>query len=583
MRECPQCGEKFSDEQTYCPRDGVGLVAEGAADPHIGQPVGSYVMTRCLGKGGMGAVYQAEHPSIGSKVAVKFLHSRYASDRAIVDRFFNEARAVNLIGHDNIVKVSDFSYLEDGSPFFIMEFLEGQALTALVGAPRPLEETGPIFLQAADGLQAAHDKGIIHRDLKPDNIFLVTRNRRANFVKIVDFGIAKLQSADGGSSGKTQTGMVMGTAQYMSPEQAGGEVNKIGPASDIYSLGVIMFQLATGQLPFAGNNFGEILVGHLMKPPPSPRSLNPEVPEAYEQVILRCLEKRPEDRFRDMFELYEAIGAVLDSLELSREPPLARPGGVGTSSNPGRIASRPPLATPPASRPGAPRPPSRPGGSTVLAERTSAGTLLVSPDAIEGMRSQAPVAKKKSAAPIIGAVVALLLVGGGAAAYFTLQPGAEPPPPPVAQPKPPEPARPVAEPEPAKPATVTVRLESTPSGAKLWVKQGEKTHEAVTPARLELERGLVASAHLEADGFVASDQDFTPEKDTELRFVMVKAPEPQRTARTSRNERRERRERNVAPPAAQASPPPAPTPAPPPARRPAAPVNVGDGMVDVEL
>src|SRR5256885_5036029 len=200
----------------------------------------------------MGSVYMAEHPVIGSRVAIKFLHQQCAADKKIVDRFFNEARAVNVIGHDNILKILDLNVTQDNRHYFVMEFLYGKPLQDLAepGTPVPLEVQGPILLQLCEALHAAHEQGIIHRDLKPDNVYLTIHKGRKNFVKLVDFAIAKLTDVLGQSTGKTQTGMVMGTPAYMSPEQAGGMTSKIDGRSDIYSLGCMTFQMATGRLPF---------------------------------------------------------------------------------------------------------------------------------------------------------------------------------------------------------------------------------------------------------------------------------------------------------------------------------------------
>lgn len=552
MLECPECGTRYASGTTSCEADGAGLVPEGQ-DPLLGRTVGSYTITKRLGRGGMGAVYLAEHPTIGSKVAVKFLHRRYAADRGIVDRFFNEARAVNLIGHDNIVKVSDLSELDDGSPYFIMEFLEGRPLAALVGTPQPLDVAGPIFLQVADGLQAAHDKNIIHRDLKPDNLFLVTRGRRANVVKIVDFGIAKLHGAPG-ASGRTQTGMVMGTAQYMSPEQAGGEVHRIGPGSDVYALGVIMFQLATGRLPFEGANFGELLVGHLMRPPPEPRSLEPSVPAAYEALILRCLAKKPEDRFHSMAEVYDALGDVLDSLGIAREAPVAR---SAARSDPGglpAVDSRPPLATPPTTGPN-----SGPNGTVAMSgARITRPTPPVRDGAtvvIPGAASKPPATAQKKA-PVAAIAAALVLLGGGVAATLLLKPKEAPVAAVVATPPPaPAPVAPSVEQPPARPV---LTITSTPAGATITAVQGSSTTTHTTPATVTVERGVEVSLRIASDGFVALDEKLTPTEDISLRYALQPVP--------------------VAV-AAEAKPAPkAPRPAPP--KTPAAEAGIGDALVD---
>jgi serine/threonine protein kinase len=325
-RTCPKCSKLYDGEISRCPDDGADLGPLPAEkDELIGRAVGSYTVTRLLGKGGMGAVYLAEHPVIGSRVAIKFLHPRFSGDRKIVERFFNEARAVNVIGHDNILKILDLDVTADGRHYFVMEFLHGQPLSDLVrpGAPIALGISGPIILQVCEALQAAHDHGIVHRDLKPDNVHLTLHKGKKNFVKVVDFGIAKLSDESGLSAGNTQTGTVMGTPGYMSPEQARGASARIDGRSDIYSLGCMMFQMATGRLPFKGSSFGEVLVAHLHQPPPRPRELVREIPEALETVILRCLEKKQEDRFASMREVHDAIAQAMDRLGVSRDLPEA--------------------------------------------------------------------------------------------------------------------------------------------------------------------------------------------------------------------------------------------------------------------
>jgi serine/threonine protein kinase len=325
-RTCPQCQIEWQDDVELCPDDGTDL--NQAEDPLIGSTVGSYQVVRLLGKGGMGSVYLAQHPVIGSKVAIKFLHQQFSQNKKIVDRFFNEARAVNVIGHDNILKILDLSVTADGHHYFVMEFLQGRSLQELVaeGKPVTLEVAGPILLQFCEALQAAHDRKIFHRDIKPENIYLVTHKGRKNFVKVVDFGIAKLTDTGAGgpvSTGTTQTGLVVGTPAYMSPEQAGGMNSKIDARSDIYSAGVLMFQLATGQLPFPSTHFGEVLIGHLQLAPPMPRELNPELSAEWERIILQALSKKQDDRQQSMRELSAQLAELMGTLGISAELPLA--------------------------------------------------------------------------------------------------------------------------------------------------------------------------------------------------------------------------------------------------------------------
>jgi serine/threonine protein kinase len=366
-KTCPDCHNAYDDDVLHCPEDGRGLGDVPVVDELIGRTIGSYRVLKQLGKGGMGSVYMGEHPVIGSKVAIKFLHPQYAHDDKIVDRFFNEARAVNVIGHDNILKILDLNITEDHRHFFVMEYLQGRPLQNLLkhNVSIPLEVTGPVVVQICEALEAAHRKGIVHRDLKPDNVYLIVHKGRQNFVKVVDFGIARVTDEEGVSTGKTQTGMVMGTPAYMSPEQGSGQTNKIDGRSDVYSLGCMMYQMATGRLPFPGSNFGEVLIGHLQQAPPPPRSLKPEIPEAFEAIVLKCLEKKQEDRYQSMKELKHAVEACMDQLGISRELPHAdetdpelqpvmqggkpsNPGlrTPGRSTNPGGASSKARISSP---------------------------------------------------------------------------------------------------------------------------------------------------------------------------------------------------------------------------------------------
>jgi len=398
-RTCPECQTQYEDEILHCPEDGLDLSVVEPDDELLGRNVGSYRVSRLLGKGGMGAVYMAEHPVIGSRVAIKFLHQQYATDKKIVDRFFNEARAVNVIGHDNILKILDLNVTDDNRHYFIMEFLHGKPLQDLVlpDGPMLLEVAGPILIQICEALQAAHDSKIIHRDLKPDNVYLTVHKGKKNFVKVVDFGIARVTDDAGVSTGKTQTGMVMGTPAYMSPEQAGGMTARIDARSDIYSLGCMMYQMATGRLPFPGTSFGEVLIGHLQLTPPAPRTLAPEIPQAYEAVIVKCLQKKQEDRYQSMREAHDAIAQVMDQLGISRDLPIASADelaaaatGTRTRTNPEGISKTPVRTALPRKSPATP---ARPGM-----------TVATPPPP--------PPAKSKAGQYVVVSAVALVLVGG---------------------------------------------------------------------------------------------------------------------------------------------------------------------------
>jgi serine/threonine-protein kinase len=281
----------------------------------LGQTIGNYRITAKLGEGGMGAVYRAEHPIIGRKVALKVVHPQFARNAEVVARFINEATAISRIGHEHIVEVTDLGRTPAGDLYFVMEYLEGRSLAELVAreAPLPPARALAIAAQIADALAASHAHGVIHRDLKPDNIFLVARGPDPDFVKVLDFGLAKLMNADGPATWESRAGIVMGTPYYMSPEQCRGE-SVIDHRADVYALGVVLFEMLTGKQPFTGEGCGEVLLKQVSMRPPLARSLVPELPAALEAVLQRALAKRPDERFATMGELRARLLAAPDPL-----------------------------------------------------------------------------------------------------------------------------------------------------------------------------------------------------------------------------------------------------------------------------
>lgn len=267
----------------------------------VGRTVGNYTITAKLGEGGMGVVYLAEHPVIGRKVALKAIHPELSRNPEVVSRFVTEAKAVNQIGNDHIVDIHDFGTTSSGEFYFIMEFLQGEALSDHLKRAAPIEASRALAItaQVADALAASHHHGIIHRDLKPENIFLINKGNSKDFVKVLDFGLAKLTQGEEKATYKTRTGSVMGTPYYMSPEQCEGKSN-IDQRSDIYSLGVILFEMLTGKVPFGGEGYGEIIVKHITSPIPSVRACNPLLEPAHELLVMRALAKARDARFQKM-------------------------------------------------------------------------------------------------------------------------------------------------------------------------------------------------------------------------------------------------------------------------------------------
>jgi serine/threonine protein kinase len=273
----------------------------------------------------MGVVYLARHVLLKKPVALKLL--RKAHDEQAWKRFVQEAQTASMVNHTNVVAITDFGVI-GGHPYLVMEFLEGQTLTEAINAgPIKPVRVCRIGAQIARGLHAVHEKGIVHRDLKPDNIFLLEREGKTDVVKIVDFGLAKMEAGQR----LTQDGTVVGTAEYISPEQVTGQ--DTDHRSDQYALGCILYEMLTAQLPFEGESTATLIYKHVYKNPTSPRKLRPEmnIPQSVEQVVLRAMAKKPTDRFKDMRELEQALSAeeaAMSPMETSGHTSLVyRPSG----------------------------------------------------------------------------------------------------------------------------------------------------------------------------------------------------------------------------------------------------------------
>ena len=287
---------------------GTGVPSAPAICPRGWRSV-STACSKKIGEGGMGSVYAAIQPVIGKRVAIKVLAQHIASNPELVRRFVDEARAVNQIGHPNIVDIFSFGWLPDKRHYFAMEFLDGQSLAdRMKRGPFPPDEARRLLRQICQALEAAHRQGIVHRDLKPDNICIVQPQHGDSYAKLLDFGIAKLVG-DADEGQRTQTGIVMGTPAYMSPEQCRG-VN-VGLGTDIYALGMILYEMFAGKLPFQGS-FAELITHHLMTVPEAPSRHRP-MPRALEQLIMRCVDKDPAQRPQTAEELGKALEAALST------------------------------------------------------------------------------------------------------------------------------------------------------------------------------------------------------------------------------------------------------------------------------
>jgi eukaryotic-like serine/threonine-protein kinase len=324
---------------------GPGPVLVPGGDLPAGFVVGEYRLDAVVGRGGMGVVYSATQPVIEKRVAIKILNAQYSADPALVRRFTDEARAVNRIRHPNIIDIFSFGQLGDGRHYFVMEYLEGATLGARLEKGTLSLEEAPVFLaQICDALDAAHAENIVHRDLKPENIWIVTPRRGRPFVKLLDFGIAKLVAAADQSS--TQTGAVMGTPHYMSPEQCHGRA--VDHRTDIYAMGVILYRFYAGRLPFEGETFMEVLTKQVTLKP-DPPSQYASIPPALDQLIMRCLAKDPAERPQTARQLGSELEAIFktSSLPLAQSTP---PIGVSTTLGASAAEIPRPLPAAPAAR-----------------------------------------------------------------------------------------------------------------------------------------------------------------------------------------------------------------------------------------
>ncbi len=305
-------------------------------DLMVGRELGAFKITALIGRGGMGRVYAAEHAVLGRRVAIKVLEPQFVSNPEAVSRFVDEARAVNSIRHPNIVDITDFGDLA-GRPYYVMELLDGETLAARIDRRGPLDAAAAIAIgtQVASALAAAHDHGVIHRDLKPENIFLCSHPDYPDRVKVLDFGVAKLLRRDGIAvrPSDTEDGVLMGTPSYMSPEQSVGHA--VDHRSDVYALGVVLFECLTGVVPFDRPSWMEVLLAHINEAPPAPGSLAAGVPAALEALVLRALAKLPGDRFDDM----RAMRAALDAV--ARRPQAGVAAAVATAPTPAVAATAP--------------------------------------------------------------------------------------------------------------------------------------------------------------------------------------------------------------------------------------------------
>ena len=330
MKICPVCSTEYADDVKFCPSDGQTLrsAAPGGASDLVGQVIADrYHVTKKLGEGGMGQVYLAEHVKMGRRSAIKVMNPAMVHDPDAVARFNREASNASRITHPNVCAIYDFGETPDGLIYLAMEFIEGEPLTDLLereGA-LPVPRAVTIFLQVAEALQAAHDLSIVHRDLKPDNIMLTRRKSGADVVKVVDFGIAKAVGGDQPGQKVTKTGLVIGTPEFMSPEQLSGDA--LDGRSDLYSLALVFYRMLCGKLPFDATTVQETMIKRLTDEPTKLAEARPDLtfPPGLQPVLDTALARSPVERYQTVAKFAVDVAAVTGRPG-SAAVPQTRPG-----------------------------------------------------------------------------------------------------------------------------------------------------------------------------------------------------------------------------------------------------------------
>jgi serine/threonine-protein kinase len=580
MKLCPTCGEQADDAAERCAHDDAALirVKPSAAEREqamIGRTLDRrYVIEAKLGQGGMGTVYVAQQVAVGRRVAIKLLPPAIADDLAAVKRFMQEAKAASTLSHPNTITIHDFGQLEDGLLFLVMELVEGQTLAAALKAARtlPPERAVRICAQILSALEDAHARGIVHRDLKPDNVIVSPRPGSPDFVKVLDFGLAKVADADSHEN-LTQTGQVFGTPAYMSPEQALGE--RCDLRTDLYAVGVMLYEMLGGRRPFEGDSPVSILVKHINEAPPplAGPTAGAALPAALVEATGKALAKRREDRFASAAEmraaLESAVAPLLSAPLLSRpEAPLGDaetlapdslpPAAVRSATGQAAVVSEPALQEPPPS-----------GFQGQVSAGSFAAPSSSSPPASTPAAGRGP-------ARLIAGVALLGLAGAGLWLGSQSGPPAAPMTAAAAQPAPTQPPTIAPTQFPDAPRTARLQVEATPAGAQAEVRvvvggRAEPVRLLGTlPGAVEVPLGAQVTLAFSAPGHQPVERALVAEGPVSVTVALALAPAsgaapavtaPPVAASPPR----------PSPPATRAPVPPAPQSAPTP--KPAAPVT----------
>ena len=544
MKICPTCNTEYDDANKFCLEDGTRTVdkEQKAKDPIIGQFVDKdrqYQALSLLGEGGMGKVYRGRQESMNRDIAIKTLHKELLDKEQIAKRFRREALAASKLKHANAIDVYTFGQVEapgqsfDGMPYMVMEFVSGKSLYRTIHDAKRLDEahTCKIMLQMCDVLEEAHSQGIIHRDLKPENVVLTERGKNKDFVKVLDFGIAKmLQEEEAGATKLTKAGTVFGTPEYLSPEQASGV--PVDARSDIYSLGIILYEMLTGKVPFKSDTAVGLLIKHVNEAPKPIRDFAPDanISPAMENIVMKALAKDPKDRQQSVGEIAEALRAIQSGASPAKPVVAATyvPGGLAPAAAPKVAPTVVPGAASPMPFSAAPIP----------APRSAAAPMTPGPQTLSPL-----VVPHQTAAPAGGATLAIILLaiflGGGAAGsyflYFKNHPeifgGQANVQAAVNNAATPVPVEAPAVTPPAEVKKIMLDIDSSPQGADVII---DGSPVGITPLKWEVDSRVASvTIIIQEDGFLQFKQAIEPSKLTNVAVKLVEDKSTKTAANTA--------------------------------------------------
>jgi serine/threonine-protein kinase len=494
-------------------------------DPRIGTLLGEhYRILERLGAGGMGTVYLVVHVHLKKKFAAKILNPDTARRPDALARFQQEAVSASRLDQENIVDVVNFGVSEDGTVYLIMEFLKGETLNQILyKGPLPFDDVVRVAVPVCRGLAAAHNAGIVHRDMKPENIFVARKSGGRHVIKLLDFGVSKIKETAFAERRLTQTGDVLGSPLYMSPEASKGE-GEIDGRADIYAVGVMLFEMCTGTVPFTAMNYLQVLYKHIQEAPPAPRTIRSDLPEALEAVILRAMAKDPAARFQRMDELEAALLVAVPGVDL--DAPISKASPASQTSVDSPISESPPVEPPRRSGPRRAEPEGTPPTPFGAMRTTAPPPVVPTTTRVVPTRSRAGFVAGFIGTLALLAVAAVLLLRDETPE--PVAPAVRAVPVPIAvQPLPPRPPPPPPPASVPAPVQAEISVESDPPGAAVWL-DGQPVGATPLTTRLAAD-AREHTVKLELAGYRTEQRQVVADKNRALAIALRRAREKPHT------------------------------------------------------